>query len=313
MFVVSFNIKTYKIIKMNRWMKAALGIILLGLMLFSTISFALINSVSALTIDSVSVVDKIQPGKTTRITMSLENDANEDIEDVSVVLDLTDVPFAPFDSASEYGIDEISEDDREFAEFNLIALNNAKAGIYKIPIKITYIQDGDEKVKSSLISIVVDSKPELGVSVDDSLILKGQDNEFSLEINNKGLSDAKFVEVEIGQGQYELISSKRQYIGDIDSDDFESFRVKAFFKDSVGNVVNMPVTVIYKDDLNNQYTEVFNVNLNVYSESKAVELGLMEKNNTFGYVIGILFIVVLYFVYRRLRKRAKEKGNGRTL
>ena len=169
---------------MNKIVKTTLALLMLGLMLFSTISFALISNVSALTIDSVAIADKIQPGKTTRITIGLENDADVDIEDVSVTLDLIDVPFAPFDSASEYSIDEIDEDDTEYAEFEIIALNNAQTGIYKIPVIIIYTQEGDDKTKKSLISIVVDSKPKIDVSVDDSLLIKGEDNRFFIEITN---------------------------------------------------------------------------------------------------------------------------------
>lgn len=292
-------------------MKTTLALLMLGLMLFSTLSFALINSVSALTIDSVAIADEIKPGKTTRITIGLDNDADVDVDDVSITLNLEDVPFAPFDSASEFSIEEIEEDDTEYAEFEIIALNNAQAGIYKIPVTITYDQDGDDKTKRSLISIVVDSKPEIAASVDDSLILKGKDNEFFVEITNKGLSDAKFVEIEIGLGQYEILGGNKHYIGDIDSDDFDSVKINAFIDKKVGNVINMPVTVIYRDDLNNEYRDTINVNLKAYTEDRAVELGLMEKSVSGSYIVGIVFIVILYLIYRRLKKRAIAKKNSK--
>ena len=294
---------------MNKIMKTTMAILLLGLMFFSTVSFAILNSVSALTIDSVAIANEIQPGKTTRITLGIENGADEDVQDVSVTLDLSNVPFAPFDSASEYSIEEIEEDDTEYAEFELIALNNAQAGIYKIPVRITYIQDGDDKIKNSLISIVVDSKPKISASVEDSLLLKGTDNEFFIKITNKGLSDAKFVEIEVGQGQYQLLVGNSHYIGDIDSDDFDSVKLNAFFKDNIGNNINMPVTVIYRDDLNKEYREVFNLNLHVYTENRAVELGLMEEQVGSGYIVGLVFIVILYLVYRRLKKKLKVKNS----
>jgi len=292
---------------MNKIVKTTLALLMLGLMLFSTISFALISNVSALTIDSVAIADKIQPGKTTRITIGLENDADVDIEDVSVTLDLIDVPFAPFDSASEYSIDEIDEDDTEYAEFEIIALNNAQTGIYKIPVIIIYTQEGDDKTKKSLISIVVDSKPKIDVSVDDSLLIKGEDNRFFIEITNKGLSDAKFLEIEIGLGQYELLTTRNHYIGDIDSDDFDSVRINAFFNKNVGSVVNMPVTVTYRDDLNQEYIDTRNINLKVYNEGRAVELGLVEKSVGGNYVIGIFLIIVLYLIYRMLKKKSLGK------
>lgn len=282
---------------------------MLGLMLFSTVSFALMNSVSALTIDSVAVSEEIKPGKTTRVTIGLDNEAEDDVEDVSITLDLQNVPFAPYDSSSEYSIDLIEEDDTEFAEFQIIALNNAQAGIYKIPVIINYVQDSKDKVKNSLISIVVDSKPEIDADVEDGLLLKGKDNEFFVTITNKGLSDAKFVEVQLGDGQYNVLVGDNQYIGDIDSDDFDSVKVNAYFDKNVGNIVNLPVIVSYRDDLNNQYTDNFNVNLNLYNEDRAVELGLMEKSVSSGYIVGIVFIIILYLIYRRLKKRASKKNN----
>ena len=48
---------------MNKIIKTTLALFLLGLMLFSTISFAIISSVNALKIDSVAIKDEIQTGK----------------------------------------------------------------------------------------------------------------------------------------------------------------------------------------------------------------------------------------------------------
>jgi len=292
---------------MNKLTKTIIALLILGLMLFSTISFAIL-SVSALTIDSVSILDEIIPGGTSRISIGLENDGDEDIEEVSVVLDLTNVPFAPFNSASEYSIDKIREDKTKFAEFEIIALNNAKSGIYKIPLLISYkIAGEDEKItKNSLISIVVNSKPIIDVNVEDSLLLKDKNNEILIRVTNKGLSDAKFVELIVNKGQFNLLSSDRHYIGDIDSDDFDSLKLKVFFKENVPNNVNLPVTIIYKDDLNKEYREEFNINLKVYTKQRAIELGLMKRNRTAGYVVGIVLIVVLYIIYRNLKKRAKS-------
>ena len=290
---------------MNKIIKIMMTVFILGLMLFSTISFALL-SVSALIIDSVTISDEIIPGKTSRISIGLDNNGDEDIEDVSVVLDLTNVPFAPFDSSSEFSINKIREDKTKFAEFEIIALNNAKSGIYKIPLIITYVEDDEKKTKNSLISIVVNSKPIIDVNVDDNLLLKGKNNDILVKVTNKGLSDAKFVEIEVGSSTYfDLLSSERQYIGDIDSDDFDSIKLKVFFNENVPNKFNLPITIIYKDDLNIEYSEDFNINLNVYTEKRAIEFGLMDRNRTPSYIFGITLIVVLYFIYGRLKKKIK--------
>jgi len=279
--------------------------ILMANLIIVMISLVFTSSISALTISSVVLKNEIQPGKTTTITIGLKNDGNEDISDVSVALDLNQLPFAPYNSASEHSIEKIREDDTKFAEFNIIA-NNAKAGIYKIPIVLSYTENETLKKKNALISLIVNSKPEIEVSIEDDLILKGRDSEFVIRVTNKGLSDAKFVEVEIGKGKYDLLVNNNQYIGDIGSDDFDSVKLKIFIRKDVGNSIKFPVTVIYKDDLNKEYRETLNLFLNVYDENEAIKLGLIEKNNSFSYIIGIVITLILYLVYRNLKKKSKR-------
>ena len=293
---------------MNKILKITLAILILALFLVSTISFA-----SALVIDSVSMINDIKPGETSKISIGLENDGKEDIQDVSVVLDLTNVPFAPFNSASEDSISEIREDKTKYVDFEIIALNNAKSGIYKIPLIISYFENGDPivKTKSSLISVVVDSKPIVDVNIEDGLFLKGKESEVLVKITNKGLSDAKFVEVENrGSVYFSLLSSNKNYIGDIDSDDFDSVKIKVFFKKDAPDKVIFPVTVIYKDDLNKEYREDFSIIVPVYTEKKAIKLGLMEKDNTLNYVVGIVLIIVFYVIYRKLKKKARNSSRN---
>jgi hypothetical protein len=257
----------------------------------------------------VSVANEIVPGGTSRVSIGLENDGNEDVEDVSVNLDLTDVPFAPFDSSSEYGIDEIREDKTKYAEFEIIALSNAKSDIYKIPVEIQYkdLEDDETKIKRSLISVVVSSKPIIDVDV-EGWYLKNGENDVSFRVTNKGLSDAKFLEINVeGSRHASVLGSKSHYIGDVDSDDFDSVDVKIYFDNEIGDNVVIPVSVFYRDNLNNEYNEIANVRFKVYTQSRAVELGLVERNNTVGYVVGIVFVVILFYVYRKLRKRAREK------
>jgi len=132
----------------------------------------------------------INPGESTSIEIGLRNNADEDVTDVSVFLDLKDIPFAPFDSSSEYGINEIRDGKTKFAKFKIIALNNAKPQTYKIPVQVSYLE-GEENlrnVKKSLISIDVKSDPVVDVSVEDNLLLKGKENLVSIKIINKGIA-----------------------------------------------------------------------------------------------------------------------------
>ena len=270
-----------------------------------------VSLIKALVIDSVVVSDEINPGKTSKIIISLKS--NEDIEDVSVILNLENLPFAPFNSASEYTINEIEEDKTKSAEFEIIALNDASSGVYKIPIMTTYFESEDKnkvkKTKNSLISITVRSKPIIDVNIENDLLLKGKKNEVLVRVTNKGLSNSKFLELEIIESNYfDLLSQKKHYLGNIDSDDFDSIKINFFFKERIPDFINLPITVFYKDNLNNEYKENFNIPLKVYTENKAVELGLLKKSRIFSYVIGIILVIILYIIYRKLKAKARVKN-----
>jgi len=294
--------------------KIILAIAILLLYLFSIIAFSL-SGVMALTISSVTTSPvEVAQGENTNVKIELDNDGDYDLNDVSVSLDLTNVPFAPYSSSSEVSFDELREGKTKTADFDLIALNTATAGIYKIPVHISYTDTNDDlrKTKDSLISITVNSKPVLGINVGENLLLKNSNNKLTVQIVNKGLSDIKFLEINLKpSAYYDILSQNSVYIGDIDSDDFDSAEFQVYFKSNAPGKIYLPVTVVYKDPTNKQYTEDFSIPVNVYTQKQAVDLGLMPQSRTSLYVGLIIVLVILYFVYRYFRKRNKMKGmNG---
>ena len=104
-----------------------------------------LNLASALTINSV-FADKISPGEQASLSIELENDLNENLEDISVSLSLTNLPFTPVGS-SEYSIEELDEDDDETFIFKVKASNSIQPGDYTIPYVITYLADNEKKEK----------------------------------------------------------------------------------------------------------------------------------------------------------------------
>jgi len=265
---------------------------------------------SAITIKSASIFPpEIEPGKTARITLNLKNNLNEDVKDISVRLDLGELPFAPYKSSNEISFDSLNEDESISIIFEIMALADAKSGIYKIPILILYKnEEGVEKEKESIISLTISSKPILSIEIEKGLLLKGQNNEVAVRIVNKGLSDVRFLEIQIGKSpHYNLISQSKIYLGDIDSDDFDSAEFNLFFKLKSPNTINLPLTITYRDTMNNEYEENRIVGLKVYSKEQATELGLIKESKTFQIIGGIGIIIVIYILYRKIRKRRVKK------
>jgi hypothetical protein len=266
--------------------------------------------VSAVAIkDVTSNPEQVAPGETSDISIKIENIFDYTIYNLNVKLDLTTVPFAPYQSSSEKFIDEIDDGDKENFNFELITLPSASTGIYKIPVNITYeTENGSIISKQELISITVNSIPKISLSADNAeTLIKGTENSLPIKIINSGLSDVKFLYVSLADsGGVRVLSSKEQYMGDISSDDFDTATFSIYVSPTSLNSVSIPVTLTYLDSTNKEYTEIKEITIKTYSLEEAENLGLKAKPNYSLYmIIGI--ILIAYIIYRILKKRRLKK------
>lgn len=274
------------------------------------------NIVSAVSIKDVSSSPKeVAPGEIVDITLKIENIFNYDVTNLRVQFDLSgeNVPFAPHESSSEKFLDELSKNDDEKFEFELVVLPSTATGIYKIPVSIKYnyedsngtAQDGE---KEGLISIIVNSEPKLKVSLEDSVVLvKGRENILGLKIVNSGLADVKFLYVKAGDvSGLKFLGEKEQYIGDIDSDDFDSVDYKVVVNSDSSGSINLPVTLTFLDSTNKEFEETSNILLHTYSLKEAQGLGLVEKPKIILPII-VSLLIIGYIAYRVLKKRKLKK------
>jgi hypothetical protein len=243
-------------------------------------------------------LDKVLPGNQIQLALNLENVGDDDIKNVLVKLDLSQVPFAPLKSSSEQVIDEINENDETTIYFNLIALPNAESQIYKIPVKISY----DDVEKDSLISIEISAKARLDLLLEESEVVKINDQgKVTVKFVNNGLTQIRFLKVTLQQSPaYEILSSNEIYIGEVDVDDFETeeFTIIPRIKNP-----QLAFNLEYRDANNNNFMETKFIQLNVYTLEEAKQLGLVKSNFTGLWIIIIIVIVLGIFIYRRIKRK----------
>ncbi len=299
-----------KINKGNSKEKRNLKIVLVILItLFFVLTLILsLTIVSALTITDVKTnPEQIEPGKTADISIEIENNLNEDIENVNIVLDLTgNVPIAPYQGSSEETIEKIKRGDDEKITFSIIVLPEASPGVYKIPVKINYLLNNTLQQKTGTISVIVDSSPKIRFSVEGYLI-KGQEGTVDIRIINEGLSDIKLVSIQASQlsSVGTINSPLYEYLGNIESDDFETVEYRIFVKDSSATSISIPIKINYKDFSNKDFSQDAVLNIKVYSKEEAQALGLIPKQS-YTFYIAIALVLLAYFIYK-LRKKAKKK------
>lgn len=271
---------------------ALAGLLLIGILTVNLAGALIVNSADSL---------KLKPGEEGRMDIVLKNTFDFTVKEVSLSLDLTGLPLTTIGS-SESSVDEIDEDDKETFAFILRADSSAKAGDYKVPYTISY--KNASSVKKGTIGITITAQPDLIFSASTENPIVGRNGKVVLKIINKGLGEARFVNLRINPSGLNLLSEDQAYIGSIDSDDFETLTSNVLFKSKSAVISGL---VEYSDLDNKKYTKSFALSLTVYSEEEALESGLISKNNTIIYVLIFLVLIVVWLIYRAIRKRRKAR------
>ncbi len=253
----------------------------------------------------VSEPEQIAPGKKANLTLFITNNARSVLKDVQLKLDLSSatIPFAPVSGAAEKSVSQLNPGESSPLKFSLVALPESKSGVYKIPVKLSYIdQIGKNFTKEDMISLTVGDSPSLIALISDQAMLKkGEQGELTLQIVNNGLVNAKLASLEISKSDdYELLTPSRIYIGSIDSDDFDTSTIKIFVK---SESIKMPAVLSFMDANNNEYASEFMLEPRVYTGNELSLYG-PQKTNIIGFLIIAAIIIGGLLAYRKFfRKR----------
>jgi hypothetical protein len=244
------------------------------------------------------------PGKPGLLKMSIVNNGNQFVDDLRIELSLPE-EIGFLDDVSKRKIFKLESGGESEIGFNIITLPNTEEGIYDASLTIDYVNHiGDERQDIYNLSIVVKSAPRMFAHVEASEIYIGKyTGDITIKFVNNDLSDIKFLTAELLESKdYEIISSSKEYIGDLDSDDFESVDFRISIKKKDGEIV-LPLKVDYKDILNNYFSEEKEVVLKLRS---AEDLGV-GRDNTLLYILGVVVILLLmYYFYAKYRKRLSK-------
>ena len=267
------------------------------------IALILISRASAVFISDINAQD-ISPGGEGKVAITVENDLNDPIEDVSIRLDLINLPFRSVGS-SESSVDEIEEDEEEDFSFTLKATNDISPGDYQIPFILTYsLNNNNTREQKGSFGISITGNVDLDYTVNAETPVIGQRSQITLRIVNKGLADAGFVSISLQPNGYALLSDSKVYIGEIASDDFETAAFEVLFKE------NSPVIeaiVEYRDFGNNKQLENIALPLNIYTREEALELGIIKESNIPLIISVVVLIILVWILWRFLRRRQRLK------
>jgi hypothetical protein len=271
--------------------------------------------------DVTSKPEKIAPGETGKLTLKLTNLADSLLKEVRVNLDLfttyqlsTSVsevtkPLSPIGSSNEKVLVKMDAKETKSVVFDLMADPDATSGVYKIPVNILYSDEvGKNYSKEAIISVIIGEEPDLVANIDDSNIYtSGSRGSVDIKFVNKGAGDVKFLYVTLKEDDsYKIISSNVEYVGNIDSDDFESADFELFVETKEKSIT-IPVQLEYKDSSNKEYAKVLELEMPLYSTKEAKKLGFVQGKSGTGFFLILIIVGVGIFIYLKKKKKAKKK------
>ncbi len=290
---------------------------------------------ATISIDSVASDNEIlTPGESEKIRIKIKNLAGTSFRDVALKLDLTLsslisattttsaaasstststldlIPLAPKDSATEQKVSILGSGQEMEFEYNLYVYPTATPNIYKVPVVLTFYDElGTEYTQSDLIGLKIGSPPSLDANLEENTLKKeGDKGTVSLKFVNKGITDVKFLSVQLKEtSQYEILSPEKFYIGNLDSDDYEIAEFEIEMKEGIDGEIRMPVVYDYKDPLNKRYSYNTEFDFRIYSKEEASKRGIGQGTSSTNIiviaVIGVIALIIIFLIIRSVMKK----------
>ncbi|MBS3164880.1 COG1361 S-layer family protein [Candidatus Woesearchaeota archaeon] len=271
---------------------------------------------AVLSLESVSVTpERLEPGKPAELALRLRNNADVLLKNIRVNLQFrtvyqtttavqqTDLPFTAVGSSNEKELAQLTPGASGEVAFRIIVDGDASSGVYKVPIGLTYLdRDGNAySVEETQIGLVVEAPVAYALALKDRDLYTSGNGEVVLSLSNVGPADINYLTLELLDGErYEVISARESYIGNLESDDFET---AAFTIHAEGSEeLQLQVRLRYRDSFNELHARDEVVPMPLYSTSAAKRLGLVQGGGS-GWVLIVAALLGAGVWWLRRRKR----------
>ena len=246
----------------------------------------------------------IAPGDTGTLSFKLKNYGDTTMHDITLMLGLQNsaIPLVPEDELSEKRIKTLEPGKEKTVTFNVKANPEAKEGLYKIGITLSYFDILNHKFTySDVVGVPIGANPDLMVALESSSVyLIGGTGNVVIDLVNRGNTNIKFLTVHFKDTKgIKILGSRDQYIGNLDSDDFDTAKVKLHV---TSNESVVPVNVEYSDALGNSYNKTVMIKIPIYSKEEALKYGFIKKSNLLGIIITLIIIAGGFIAYKVVKR-----------
>ena len=246
--------------------------------------------------------EKVIPGKEFNLNFNIKNMAFSEISNLKVTLNVDQlsetndvVPFYTIGTANHKVIDLINANKNANVNFKMIADPQADSKLYRLPVTIDYNNNKGERLsKDFFVTINVFDEPQYLINLENSDIYKtNQRGRVIISISNIGTGRLNYLRTTlIESNDYTILSPKNVYLGNLESDDFETADYQLFVE-SDKDEIKLILIVEYKDEFNNNYEDNKEVTLRLYSGEDLFRFNFESREANTNQIITIMILLLL--------------------
>lgn len=217
-----------------------------------------------LVISDVEFPADVGAGTARQMNITLENTANAYFRNIELGLNPGQQTPVVVSGTSTERVSSMAPDQTTTLSYTLNVDEAAENGVYSIPISLNYENEAGATItRSASTGIVIGGRPNIDVGLNnDGSVNAGSTGEINFRFVNRGEGTAKFVQVEVMDGDgYTIRSGSSVYLGDMSSDDYQTASTE-IYANNTADSVTVPVQVTYQENGQEQtFTEEVEVNV----------------------------------------------------
>jgi len=196
-------------------------------------------------------------------------------------------------------------------KYTFFVSSSTPLAVQALPVVITYTDNtGSSHTLSTSIGVPVDSKASYFANLEDTKIyMTGQKGSITASVSNIGQPEMYHVTLQLlPSSDYDVIGSTTSYLGNLQSDDFETGQFMVYSKNAQNGNLPLNFEMKYTDSYGRQHTENFTLNNTIYNKTEAARLGLVASGGKSWVVLLVIVIIIGGIWYFNRRRKSKMKS-----
>lgn len=257
---------------------------------------------TAMTVEDISLPERVVPGSTHRMNVTLRNNANTHFNSIDARVSLPDGTPIVVSDTDRKRIQQLDGGETVTISYELLIDENAERGVYGIPISLTY-----ENIAGTEISLEESTGVAIGGMTDVQIGLErtniqtsGTRGSLTVRVVNRGQGQAKFVSVTVPENDesdaYELLSTNEIYLGNMIPDDYQTAEYDLYVSEEQDSLT-VPVDVTYTDARGQEVERSFDVDVELYDRTALERYGLVGSGGSMTPLIVVVLVVLVLGVW----------------